>query len=306
MEFGKLDDIREVDFSLPEDPRWNEGVFQEMGASTAPVWHTGCTGWAMKEWAGHVYPSGSKSQDFLTEYGKQFNTIELNVTHYQIPNPETIQKWKEQTPADFRFCPKVYQGISHSRNLGIGSGQIEQFCRSIEGLSDRLGPCFLQLPPGFGPESLDLLASFMGKWPQSLPVAVEFRNQRWFGAPGAIRRAAELLHGVHAGMVITDVAGRRDVLHMYASAPFALIRFVGNGLHPTDYTRAQDWVVRLGLWIRKGIRDVYFFAHEPGNLLAPELAQFVTLQVEEHLPSVHTRGPLFVTPPGGNQLGLFG
>ncbi|MBK8877765.1 MAG: DUF72 domain-containing protein [Haliscomenobacter sp.] len=306
MEFGKLRDINQVDFTLPEDPNWNEVWFQKMGASTNPAWYTGCTGWAMKEWIGHVYPPGCKSQDFLSEYGKQFNTIELNVTHYQIPNQETIRKWKEQTPTDFRFCPKVYQGISHSRNLGLASGQIEQFCQSIEGFADRLGPCFLQLPPGFGPESLDLLTAFLEKWPQSLAIAVEFRNQRWFNPPEAIERAAERLHRVHAGMVITDVAGRRDVLHMHVSAPFVLIRFVGNGLHRTDYSRTQDWVVRLEQWLKNGIREIYFFSHEPDNLLAPELAHFITLQVEGKLPSVTTRGPQFAPPPGGNQLGLFG
>ena len=306
MEFGKLPDISQVDFTLPKDPDWNESVFHNMGPFANPVWYTGCTGWGMKEWVGHVYPAGCKSQDFLTEYGKQFNTIELNVTHYQIPNQETIQKWKEQTPTNFRFCPKVYQGISHSRNLGLDSRQLEQFCRSVGGLADRLGPCFLQLPPGFGPESLGHLASFLEKWPQSLAIAVEFRNPGWFNTPGAIGRAAELLYHAHAGMVITDVAGRRDVLHMHASAPFVLVRFVGNGLHASDYSRVQDWVVRLGHWVNKGIREVFFFSHEPDNLLAPELAHFVTLQVEENLPSVTTRGPQFVQPPGGKQLGLFG
>ncbi len=305
MEFGKLVDISHIDFTLPEDSEWNKSAFRMWEASPTPAWFTGCTGWAMKEWVGRVYPSGTKNTNFLFEYGKQFNTIELNVTHYQIPDQETILKWNNQTPSDFRFCPKVYQGISHSRNLGQVSGQTVQFCRSVEGLGDKLGPCFLQLPPGFGPESMPILHSFLETWPRNLAIAVEFRHEGWFKTSDAFSRIADLLLHFQAGIVLTDVAGRRDVLHMCVTAPFVLVRFVGNGLHPTDYSRAEEWVSRLGKWIKQGVAEIYFFTHEPDNLLAPEMAHFVTLRVAETLPRVATRGPQFVQPPGGNQLAFF-
>jgi len=35
------------------------------------------------------------------------------------------------------------------------------------------------------------------------------------------------------------VAGRRDVCHATLTAPELMLRFVGNGLHPTDLTRVD-------------------------------------------------------------------
>ncbi|PIY12503.1 MAG: hypothetical protein COZ18_01865 [Flexibacter sp. CG_4_10_14_3_um_filter_32_15] len=42
----------------------------------------------------------------MYHYSRQFDSIELNVTHYQIPPEERILKWKEMTPKGFLFCPK--------------------------------------------------------------------------------------------------------------------------------------------------------------------------------------------------------
>jgi hypothetical protein len=51
------------------------------------------------------------------------------------------------------------------------------------------------------------------------------------------------------GTVITDVAGRRDVLHMRLTTPVAFISFVTNSLHPKDYVRADAWVETNKTWV---------------------------------------------------------
>jgi hypothetical protein len=71
------------------------------------------------------------------------------------------------------------------------------------------------------------------------------------------------------------VAGRRDVLHMRLTTPSAMIRFVGNNLHPTDYTRIDAWVERLKVWFANGLQQLYFFVHEPDNITSPELATYL-------------------------------
>ncbi|HET9053305.1 MAG TPA: DUF72 domain-containing protein, partial [Cyclobacteriaceae bacterium] len=55
----------------------------------------------------------------------------------------------------------------------------------------------------------------------------------------------------------------------------AFIRFVGNGLHPTDYTRIDDWVKRMKKWTDEGIKTVYFFMHQHEELHSPELAKYL-------------------------------
>ena len=302
MEFGKLNDLSEVDFSLPPEPPRNAALLDRLPPmEKAPTVYVGCTGWSMKEWVGKVYPPGTKSADYLRQYARQFNTIELNTTHYRIPDLRTIRKWYEESADDFRFCPKIPQSISHSRDLG--GGQLTEFCLSIEGLEEKLGCCFLQLPPYFGPDRLPVLEHFLGRFPRELPLAVELRHPGWFAGPdGEEVWAALERHG--AAAVITDVAGRRDVAHMQLTAPRTLVRFVGNGLHPTDYRRIDEWVQRLAGWTGRGLPEVFFFTHEPDNLLAPDLSLYLVAQVRKNT-TAETRGPEFHRDPGADQLKLF-
>ena len=280
MKFGKLNDISKVDFGLPEFPE-SQLFFREnpeawspeplsKGFSLPHLW-IGATGWSMKEWLGGVYPKGIRSQDYLIEYGKQFSTIELNTTHYRIPDLETVNRWEEQTPADFRFCPKVLQKISHAKDLGIHGNLIGEFQQSVAVLEDKLGPCFMQLPPYFGPDRLDLFGQFLDRWSEEQRLFIELRHPKWFvqDAPWWDWFAKR-----EVGLVITDVAGRRDVLHMQFTRPELLLRFVGNGMVESDLTRVDEWMKVLKSLMDKGLQEIYFFGHEPDNILAPELAQY--------------------------------
>ena len=304
MEFGKLRDIGMVDFRMPRQPDASPVLPTGIPRPAPPRCYIGCTGWAMKEWAGTVYPPGARPGDYLAHYGQQFNTIELNATHYRVPSPETIEKWSRDTPADFRFCPKVPQAISHSRDLGTNTAQIEAFAYAMSGLGVRLGPSFLQLPPYFGLERWGILARFLERWPKHIPIAIEFREASWFRGGDLHPDAIQVLEAHQAGAVITDVAGRRDVLHLRVTAPFVLLRFVGNDLHASDYERARAWAAQIQHWFAQGLPALYFFAHEPDNLQAPQLADYAH-QLLGGLPGVSCRGPVLAPSAPGRQLGLF-
>jgi len=81
---------------------------------------------------------------------------------------------------------------------------------------------------------------------------------------------------------IEDASGRRDCVHMRLTTPEAFIRFVGNGLHPTDYTRIDSWIQRIKSWKQQGIRTVYFFMHQHEELHSPELCKYVIQQLNKH------------------------
>lgn len=306
MEFGKLQELNDTDFTLPPDPAANETLFHQLLNASAPPAGTayiGATGWSMPEWKGKVYPARAKTADFLYHYTRQFNTIELNTTHYRIPDAAMIQKWYDQSAPDFKFCPKVLQRISHAADLGINTPLIAAFCDSLGGLKEKLGPCFLQLPPYFGPEKVALLESFLKKF--SLPLAVELRHESWFGQAEHFNRVFELLEAYDVSTVITDVAGRRDVAHMRLTNSKVLVRFVGNNLHPTDYTRLDDWVSRLKKWFANGLSEVFFFTHEPDNVFAPDLAVYLFEQLNE-IGEITVRGPdLSGEDKSGQQMSLF-
>jgi len=298
MDFGKLPSVEHVRFALPPDPPQNAVALAALPARTnAPAVYLGATGYNMKPWVGHWYPAGTRERDFLAHYGRQFNTIEHNTTHYRIPDAATVARWREEVPDDFRYCPKIPQTISHSRDLSLGGPEIRIFCEAIRELGETLGCCFIQLPPHFGPQNLPVLDQFLEIWPADIPLAVEVRHPAFFDGNTGGEDFFQLLQTHRVSTVITDVAGRRDVCHLRLTTGRALIRFVGNGLHPTDFTRVADWAERLALWFSQGLREVFFFCHEPDNLLAPDLAEHVAKVFSEKIPGVRLRGPIRWMPP---------
>lgn len=305
MKFGRVKDIRQVDFSIPADPAGNIKVLAALPPTEeSPTCYIGCTGWSMPEWIGKVYPKGTKSKDFLKYYSRQFNTIEFNTTHYRIPSFETVEKWYHESEPDFKFSPKIPQSISHSRDLGASGDALEQFTDVILGLKEKLGSCFLQLPPYFGYDRLPLLTHFLKRWPKAIELAVEVRHESWFADPDQRRELFNqlFLHGM--GTVITDVAGRRDVLHMALTSGVAVVRFVGNGLDPTDYERIDAWVARINLWFEQGLREIFFFTHEPDNILAPEIALYLFEKIKNNS-KIRVKGPTLLDEEEGEQMTLF-
>ncbi|NNF33134.1 MAG: DUF72 domain-containing protein [Saprospiraceae bacterium] len=298
MKFGKVENLEGIDFTLPPDDESNMDTLHPH--SDTCTCYIGATGWSMKDWKGKVYPPKAKASEFLFHYSRQFNSIELNSTHYTLPKPELINKWKNQVTDDFRFCPKVWQQVSHRKDLGIESGNLDRFIDSIVSLEERLGACFLQLPPYFSIERLALLESFIHMWPDEIPLAIEARHESFYTSDTwkdyiALLRAHKIIP------LITDVAGRRDILHSSLSREVTMIRWVGNGLHKSDYSRLEEWVKRLNKWKKSGIKEIYFFPHEPDNLLTPEISKFFVEKLKE-TSDINTRGPRL--DDGNKQLSL--
>ncbi|GAB4125323.1 MAG: DUF72 domain-containing protein [Raineya sp.] len=272
MDFGKLSDISQVNFSLPAESKENRRVLPQK-PTEKPKIYVGCPIWSQKEWIGKIYPHNAQNKDFLHYYAKQFNAIELNTTHYRIPDKKTIEQWKKQVDGDFHFSPKFPQPISHEKMLLNAQDLLNEFCEAIRGLDENLGLSFLQLPPHFEIKHLNNLEHFLEHLPKDIPLAVEFRHASWFKGNN-FEQAAKALEEYQIATVITDVAGRRDVLHQRLTTPKVLIRFVGNALHATDYTRIDAWIEQIYVWLQQGLETLYFFLHEPDNILAPDIASY--------------------------------
>jgi uncharacterized protein YecE (DUF72 family) len=302
MDFGKLLSVDQVDFKLGPEPSGNVDLLASLSVADTSAIYLGPTGYNTKPWVGSWYPPGAREQDFLKHYGVQFNTIEFNTTHYRMPDPSIIRKWCSMVPADFRFCPKVPQSISHSRDLGLTGSEPQIFCNALLEFGELLGCSFMQLPPHFGLRELPILARFLDKYAPQIPLAVEVRHPAFFQETTESNAFFDLLTQYNTTAVITDVAGRRDVCHMHLTSPRTMIRFVGNGLHPSDYSRIEEWALRLKTWLENGLQEVYFFTHEPDNLLAPELTAFCAETFANKLANISIRGP---KPVAGQQGTLF-
>lgn len=283
MEFGKLTDqeLSAVQFGLPPDRRENSRILSALPKAKPQV-YVGCAKWGRKDWVGKIYPKGTKESDFLSLYAKNFNSIELNATFYKIPSVKQAEEWKSKVGEDFLFIPKISNSISHIHRLKNTSERMEYFLKGIAGFGQNLGPVFLMLHPGMGPKSLDTIEAFLQAIPREIRVFVEMRHEGWFEGNDCAEPLFQMLERNGVGAVITDVAGRRDCVHMRLTIGEAFIRFVGNDLHATDYTRVDEWITRIKKWMDGGLSRVYFFLHENEEVHSPVIAKYAIEQFNKH------------------------
>ena len=289
MEFGKNLRFEEVDYTFPDTDLQNKEILKKIKINNKPTVFLGATGWGNPEWVG-VYYQSKNPKRFLGDYGKQFNTIELNTSFYRIPTMETLQRWYQHTPTDFKFCPKVFKPISHGGFSVKSYSFMDTFVETFQVLKEKLGPSFIQFPEYWTSENLPDLLDFLKKYHQEFEIAIELRHLSWFEDPSFCNELAAILSTLNVIWLMTDVAGRRDVLPMLLTGPKAMIRFVGNELHPTDFTRINAWIKKILFWLEQGIEEVYFFVHQPSILKSPELMRILEKEIKASF-DVNIRGP---------------
>ena len=277
MEFGRveLNELDKIDFSLPTEPAFNKKVLKGK-PSKSPKVYLGCAKWGRVEWVGKIYPSKTKEKSFLQHYVEHYNSIELNITHYKMYGAKAVTGWKEKAKGkDFLFCPKMYQGITHRGTLKGKEFLTREFLRGIQAFEEHLGPIFVQVSDTFSPNRKDDLFKFMLSLPKEVQFFLEVRHPAWFSKEKEREELFEFLSANNIGAVITDTAGRRDCAHMRLTIPKAFIRYVGNSLHATDYTRSDVWVQRMRYWLDHGLQELYFFMHMHDEATSPELTVYL-------------------------------
>lgn len=313
MDFGHVsyNAIDKIDFALPPEPEANRNILKGQRVASPKI-YVGCPRWGVKDWVGSLYPKGTKDKQYLNEYVKQFTCIELNPSFYNLYDEAAIKKWADKASEhEFMFCPKVYQGISHEGSLTEKVSLMHSFAQSITAFGAHLGPAFLQLSDGFGPQRKTELQYFIHALPTAFELYVEVRHHGWF-EPDEAEWLTDLLSPVNKGWLITDTAGRRDVCHTRLTQPKAFVRFVANDLHPTDYSRIDDWVKRIAYWIENGLQEIYFIVHQHNEKHLPVLVGYLIDGLNEQCGLV-LKKPLIERPPkapGGGlanaQTSLFG
>lgn len=274
MEFGKVENLELIRWSLPANDPLAATYLNSLSAQNTR-YYLGTPTWGSRTWLGKIYPREAKSSEFLYHYARSFNCIELNTTHYRIPDEALVKSWCAEVTPEFRFCPKFPQLISHRPNGLKDAVAFRDWHKALECFGENLGVSWIQFPPHFDYSCRAQLHQFLENWPSAFPLALEFRHSSWFEEGRLLPALVGYLQKKDIGLVITDVAGRRDVLHTSISAPFTLVRFIGNELHPSDFSRAEEWCERLKGWSEAGLPQVYFFAHEPDDITCPELTDYL-------------------------------
>ncbi|RYZ62088.1 MAG: DUF72 domain-containing protein, partial [Proteobacteria bacterium] len=230
-----------------------------------------------------------------------------NATFYKIPEPETVGRWAEQVPSDFKFVVKIPKQISHDQPLTECVKPLGIFLENLRPFREKLGLVFLQLPPHFGPDRRSELAFFCREFQTSgFKLAIEFRERSWFDHGVFNLKAAQWFSDQGISLVITDTTTRRDVSHSVVTTDSVMVRFLGNELHPTDYSRIDAWVERLAAWAQSGVREIYFFMHQPEERTAPDLLNTLYKRIES-MDGISARFSMTAdsVSPSASQISLF-
>ena len=304
MEFGRVPEIKlnSIDFSLPAEPAANKLVLKK--SNHVPSIYFGCAKWGRKEWIGKIYPKGTKDAQFLDHYVQHYNSIELNATHYKIYSPAEIAKWAVKAQGkNFKFCPKIVNSISHYSGFNDVDYLTTSFLEGILAFGENLGPIFLQVSEKYSPNQRDKLYKYLQSLPKDLQFFLEVRHPDWFSNKTIQTELFDLLRSLKMGAVITDTAGRRDCAHMELSIPKTFIRYVGNSLHASDYTRIDAWVERMKFWLDNGLEELYFFMHMHDEAFSPELTVYLVDKMNAAC-ALNLLKPQFVSGSLFSQFGL--
>ncbi|HEU5054942.1 MAG TPA: DUF72 domain-containing protein [Kofleriaceae bacterium] len=161
--------------------------------------HIGTSGWMYDGWRSFLYPGLPRSQ-WLTHASRQFTGLEVNATFYRQQSEETFRRWRDQTPAGFRFAIKAHRYITHYKRLREVGASIDKLRAPALGLGDKLAAVVWQLPADFACD-LDRLRGFLPelrRWPEARH-ALELRHRSWF-TPAV----AELLGAARVAVCLSD------------------------------------------------------------------------------------------------------
>ncbi|HJW90455.1 MAG TPA: DUF72 domain-containing protein [Anaerolineales bacterium] len=263
--------------------------------------------WAYKGWTGSFYPEGTKPADYLWEYARRLNTVEGNTTFYAVPAHKTLEKWVEETPETFRFCPKLPRAISHAGKLVDHLEEADVFLAVMSQLGPRLGPLFLQLPPRYPPAWIEDLKAFLEGWPFWAQLAVEVRHTGWFAAAHHQTLNA-LLANLNMARVVIDTRPIRDLsgeqilegsvyqrllearqrkpdlpILPERTADFAFLRYIGHPQLEQNEPFLEEWAEYLARWLDEGAQ-AYVFCHCPDERLDPILCRALHRRVAARTP----------------------
>ena len=177
MKYGFLSEVSNVDFTLPDSPAFQNNLIPTP-TSNEVKFFIGSSVWADKDFKGHFYPEKTAQKNFLLEYAKQFNTVEVNATRYGTPKETTLETWKNNVPDDFRFSFKMPQIISVRKNLLSNDvlSRLEEFVLAMDKMGQKAGTTFILLQNNFDQSRLEELNKFLGYLPHEQKFGVEIRN----------------------------------------------------------------------------------------------------------------------------------
>ncbi len=289
MKFGQLDNLDGLEFSLGRMSDSNKAFLAKFPSNKKHI-YIGCPVWSDKNYVGKVYPEKTSAKNYLREYCKQFNSIEVNATRYGMKTRETWEQWKACAPEGFKFSFKFPDNIMIRKNLLDQSGShINQLFEAIDYFGDRAGTPFMLVPHYMGNKRFDELIKFISSMPEEVKLAIEIRNLEMLNNS----EFHDFLREEGHSLVITDSPGRRDVIHQTITNDTLFVRFAGGTLHPSDFTRIDEWCEVITNMLHEGLNTVYFYMHQPApnKFMSANLASYMIPKLKKAFPNIELSIP---------------
>lgn len=226
----------------------------------------GTSGWNYDRWREGFY-RGQPRRAWLAICVQHFTGLEINATFYRLQRRATFARWREQTPAGFRFALKANRYLTHNRRLAAPAASIRLERERASALGRRLAVVLWQLPRTLRRDlaRLERFARALRRWP-GVRHAIEFRHPSWFCDDVAAR-----LRRRRIAICQSDAAGwpRWDAV----STNLVYVRLHGRPVtYASNYAEAalRAWAARVRRWLRQG-RSVHVYfdndaeGHAPRN-----------------------------------------
>jgi uncharacterized protein YecE (DUF72 family) len=153
--------------------------------------YVGTSGWVYAGWRAHLY-GDTPVKRWLEVASRTFGALEINGSFYTQIKPETYERWRRETPDDFRFALKGHRFVTHYKRLRGCDESLVRLRDQAKGLGDKLAAVVWQLPSKFGVDlaRLDDFLRALHVWPE-VRHALELRHRSWFVPEVADRLRAD-------------------------------------------------------------------------------------------------------------------
>ncbi|OOR23407.1 DUF72 domain-containing protein [Bacillus wiedmannii] len=260
----------------------------------------GVTGWGDHD---SLYIDPYENRNKLRTYSEYFPIVEVDSSFYAMQPARNYTKWAMETPKDFAFIVKAYQGMTGHMKGEIPFSTFDEmfdvYKQSILPLieADKLKMILFQYPPWFDckKKNVDFLRYTKEKM-GGLPCAIEFRNQTWFYPEMKDKTIQFLKHGKWIHTICDEPQagiGSVPLVLEATNSDMALIRFHGRNVHgwldKGENWRAvrclyrynnkelEEWVERLEQ-LKKKTKDIYvLFNNNSGGDAADNAKQLMKM-----------------------------
>jgi uncharacterized protein YecE (DUF72 family) len=110
--------------------------------------YIGTSGWNYRSWKESFY-AGIPQKDWLHFCAERFSAIEVNATFYRLQEKKTFARWRDETPAHFRFAIKGNRYLTHNKKLADPLPSIGLERERAKTLGNKLAAVVWQMPHRF-------------------------------------------------------------------------------------------------------------------------------------------------------------